>query len=74
MALGGDGVAMRLVLDRLIPPGRDRHIALELPPVRTAADATAASGGSWTRSPAGDITPSEGAEVSKILDVHVRTL
>ena len=62
------------VLDRLVPPRRDRHIALDLPPVRTAADATAASGAIVDAVGAGDITPSEGAEVSKILDVHVRNL
>ena len=74
MALSGDGVAMRLVLDRLVPPRRDRHIAIELPPVKTATDATAASGKIVDAVASGEITPNEGAEVGKILDVHVRNI
>ena len=74
MALSGDGVAMRLVLDRLVPPRRDRHIAIELPPVKTATDATAASGKIVDAVASGEITPNDGAEVGKILDVHVRNI
>ena len=43
-------------------------------PVRTAADATTASGKIVDAGGAGEITPSEGAEVGKILDTHVRNL
>src|SRR6476469_4946603 len=42
MALGGDMVAMRLCLDRLAPPRRDRPVPFSLPKIETAADAKAA--------------------------------
>jgi hypothetical protein len=70
MALAGDNVAIRLCLDRLAPARRDRHVTFDLPPVKTAADAVAASGALM----AAVSTPSEAAEVSKILDTHVKTL
>src|SRR5215213_5905663 len=42
MALGGDTVALRLCLDRLLPVRRDRHVPFALPPLETAADAVKA--------------------------------
>jgi hypothetical protein len=41
-ALEGDGVALRLCLERLIPPRRDRPIRLDLPPIPDAAGVAAA--------------------------------
>lgn len=74
MALAGDNVAIRLCLDRIAPARKDRHVTFDLPPVKTAADAVAASGALMAAVSAGDLTPSEAAEVSKILDIHVKTL
>jgi uncharacterized protein DUF5681 len=42
MALAGDTTAMRLCLDRILPPRRERLINLKLPPLRSPADAAAA--------------------------------
>jgi hypothetical protein len=39
MALAGDGTAMRLCMDRLVPARRDRHIAFALPKLETATGA-----------------------------------
>lgn len=74
MAMAGDTTAMRLVLERLVPPRRDRHIEVDLPLVKTAADATVASGKIVEAVSAGELTPTEGEAVSKILDVHVRNI
>jgi len=38
LALAGDGMALRLCLDRIIPPRRGRPVQLGLPLVRDAAD------------------------------------
>jgi len=35
MALGGDTVALRLCLERLMPPRRDRPVAVPLPQITT---------------------------------------
>src|SRR5271165_5322197 len=36
-ALGGDMIAARLVLERIVPPRRERAVAFGLPPLRSAA-------------------------------------
>jgi hypothetical protein len=40
----GDPAAMRLCMDRVLPTGANRPLALELPPVKTPDDVTAAAG------------------------------
>ena len=74
MALAGDGTAMRLCLDRLAPPRRDRHIAFALPKLETGADAKAAAGAIVQAVAAGDLTPSEAAELSKLVENFTRVL
>jgi hypothetical protein len=41
-ALEGDGVALRLCLDRISPPRKDAPITIDLPAVTSASDAVAA--------------------------------
>ena len=43
MALDGDTVALRLCLDRIAPPKRDRSVSFDLPAVKAAKDAVRAS-------------------------------
>ena len=38
LALAGDTVALRLCLERLLPPRRSRRVAFDLPTIQTAAD------------------------------------
>jgi hypothetical protein len=38
LALEGDTVALRLCLERLLPPGRSRRVTFDLPTIWTAAD------------------------------------
>ena len=45
MALAGDSTALRLVLERLVPPVRERRLSLELPKIETPAGVLAAGGG-----------------------------
>jgi hypothetical protein len=42
LGLTGDVVALRICLDRLVPPRRDRPVRFSLPPLTSAADAVAA--------------------------------
>jgi hypothetical protein len=73
-AFGGDMVAMRLCLERLIPPRKDRPVSFELPTINTVEDASKASGALLAAVAAGELTPGEAGEISKLLDVHVRTI
>jgi hypothetical protein len=72
MALSGDGTAMRLCFDRLSPPRRDRPIPFALPKLETAADAKAAASAIVQAVAEGDLTPSEAADLSKLLDNFTR--
>lgn len=74
LAQAGDTVALRLCLDRLIPVRKDRPISFELPAIETPADLTKATSAILSGVAAGDITPSEAAELSKLVEAHVRAL
>jgi hypothetical protein len=78
MAIGkakeGDITAIRLCLDRVIPRQRDRATAFDLPPIDSAADALAALTTIAAGVRAGDLTPAEGSELSKLVDHYLRAL
>jgi len=74
MAKGGDTVALRLCLDRIAPPRRDRPIPFALPPIETASDLTKATAALIAAVASGDLTPSEAAELGKLVDAHVRAI
>src|ERR687894_527368 len=59
MALGGDGQAMRLCLERLVSPRRDRPVSFALPRLQTATDALAAAAAIAEAVADGELTPSE---------------
>ena len=69
-ALEGDGVALRLCLDRIAPPRRDAPISITLPPVTSAADAVAASSALLDAVAAGEVTPGEAGPVMALLVSH----
>ena len=74
MALNGDGPAMRLCLDRLCPPRKDKTITFTLPEIETAADLTKATKALLQGVADGEITPSEAAELSKLVDAHTKAI
>ncbi|MGI9070812.1 MAG: hypothetical protein ACR2JB_05650 [Bryobacteraceae bacterium] len=72
MAKNGDGLALKLCMERLIPPVKDRHIQLTFPPVHTAQDVIEASFRLVQAVADGSITPGEAHAVSGLLEVHRR--
>ena len=74
MAKAGDSAALRLILERLIPPVKERRLALELPKVETAAGITAAIGVVLEAVGAGKITPSEGQALAGLLEAQRKNL
>jgi hypothetical protein len=72
-AKGGDVSALRMCLDRLAPRSRHRTIAIELPELKTAADAASGIATVAARIAAGEITPHEGGEVARVIDAFVRS-
>ena len=69
-ALEGDGVALRLCLDRIAPPRKDAPISFTLPPINSAEDALAASAAVLAAVAAGDVTPDEAGRVMALLTAH----
>ncbi len=72
MAKGGDSAAMRLVMERLIAPRRDRAVPFELPKLQSPTDALKAATSILEAVAAGELTPSEAAELSKLVDSFLR--
>ena len=73
-AMAGNMTALRLCLDRLVPLRRERTVTLNLPPVRTAADAMQAAGEIVAALGAGVLTPSEGQTLAAIIDTRRRAI
>jgi Family of unknown function (DUF5681) len=67
-AKAGDMAALRMCLDRAAPPCKHRTIAFELPPLESPADAASALAAIMAAVGAGELTPSEAGELSKLVD------
>lgn len=74
MALAGDSAAMRLCLERVMAPRRDRPVRLTLPQIKTASDAALAMGAIVEAVGQGEITTAEGREVASIVETFVKAL
>lgn len=73
MAKEGDMQALRLCMDRLIPPRKDRPISFTLPPINTPQDAAKTISAVLSSVAAGEITPTEASEISKLIEVYIET-
>ena len=74
LALGGDATALRLCLERVIAPRRERPVQLALPPIRNMADVAHAMAAITAAVAQGGITPGEAAELGKLVDTSVRAI
>jgi len=74
LAKDGDMAAIRICLDRLCPPRRDRHVSISMPVIDTAADAAKASSAILKAVSSGDLTPSEAVELGKPVDGFLKAL
>lgn len=70
----GDMVALRLCLDRLVPPRRDRPVHFEFPALNSAEDAGRAMAAITTAVARGELTPAEAAELTHVLQAYVQVL
>jgi len=71
LALAGDPTALRLCLERILPPCRERAIKFALPPIESVADIAAAMKAVAAALADGVITPGEGEAIARILDTFV---
>jgi hypothetical protein len=73
-ALEGDMVAMRLCLDRVLPPRRDRPVAFALPKIESAKDVPAATAAILEACADGMLSPGEASEIMNLVSTYARTL
>jgi len=69
-AAQGDVSAATLILSRIWPPRRGRPTPLELPPVKTPADLTAATGALIAAMADGTLTAEEAQAAAAVMQVH----
>ena len=72
MGLRGDAMALRLCMDRICPPLKNRLVAFPLPPINTARDAADAMSVVMSAVAAGRLTPADAAEISKVVACTVK--
>jgi hypothetical protein len=68
LAKGGDGAALRLIMERLIPPRKDKIIEFKLPQINNGQDASAAMAQVIEGVSAGELTPREGDSLAKLIE------
>ncbi|MBP8276639.1 MAG: hypothetical protein KAX55_07100 [Propionivibrio sp.] len=73
-AKAGDMTAIRLVLERLLPPAKERPIRLTLPEAHTAEGVAEAQGAILQAVAAGEILPAEAAVLTNIVDSRRRAI
>jgi hypothetical protein len=74
MAMKGDATAMRLCMERLIPPRKDQPVKFKLPLVRTAAEVAEAVSVVLQAVSRGQLTPAEGQMIAAILEGRRRVI
>ena len=74
LAMAGDITALRLCLERLIPPRKDRPIHLLLPPIENVQQISLAMTRVSAAIGEGEITPMEGEVLSNVLAAHKAVL
>lgn len=74
MALDGDSTAMRLCIERLVPPRKDRPVNLNLPQLRGVADTVKAMCVISSGVADGELTPSEGQVLSGMIENYRKAI
>ena len=74
LAKNGNPVALRLCLERLLPPRKDRPVSFPLPKVEGLGDLPKALGAILEAVARGEITPGEGQTLTSILDSYRKAM
>jgi len=74
LAKRGDLVALRLCLERIVPPRRDRPVNFTLPEINSVDHATRAMATITTAVANGELTPAEAVELSRVIEGYVKAL
>lgn len=70
----GDMTAIKLVLERLLPPRKDRPVTFTLPPLKNAGDLPKAIQAIIDAVAVGDLTPLEAQSVSQLFELQRKAI
>jgi hypothetical protein len=70
----GDMTALRLCLDRIVPPRRDRPVQFAIPALKSAEDASKAMAAITTAMACGELTPAEAAGLSHVIEAYLKAI
>ena len=70
----GDLQALRLCMDRLAPPRKDNPVAFDLPEMKSVSDAVLAMGALVKAVAEGDLTPTEAAELTRMVQAFAKII
>jgi hypothetical protein len=73
MALAGDMTALKLCLERIYPPRKDKPVEFPLPAINSARDAADVMSSVMTAVAAGQLTPADASELSKVVACTVKS-
>jgi hypothetical protein len=74
-ALAGDMTAARMVLERVVPPMRERPVAIAFPTEINSASAVSEAAGAVLKAACeGDLLPSEASTLASILEVRRKAI
>jgi hypothetical protein len=73
-AKDGDATMIRLCMDRLCPPRKERHLRFALPDLKTADDAVKAVAAIAAGVAQGTLTPGEAADLSRFVESFAKAL
>src|SRR5579862_3187415 len=74
LAKQGNVTALRMCLDRIAPPRRDRPVRFAMPEISSAEDAGKALGSIVNAVACAELTPSEAGELSRVLEAYVKVM
>jgi hypothetical protein len=74
MAIAGDTTCIRLCLERVLPPRKDRPLSVDLPPVQSLQDVAEAMSSVVEHVGSGAITPIEGQALAGLLQGFSQSL
>ena len=69
-ALKGNNSALRLCMERIMPPATPSNPVFKLPPIRSAADLLLASASVLKAMDAGDLSPQEGESFMRVIESY----
>ena len=74
LALAGDQTALRLCIERILPPCRERPVRFTLPPIESSEDISAAMNAVTAALARGIITPGEAERIANVVDTFARAI